>query len=92
MVTGKVPPLVDVQDSVEVPDGLVLVSDMLVGVNVQLRFDGSALWDKLTVPLKLPIPPTVIVEPPVVPSLTLTETGLAVTLKSGGSAKVTATV
>jgi hypothetical protein len=92
IVTGKVPLPVEVHDSVEVPVVVVLPRGTFPGVRLQLRPDGSGASDRVIVPTKLPTAATVIVELPAVPSLTFTEIGLAVTLKSVGSVKVTMTL
>jgi hypothetical protein len=92
IVTRNVPLPVEVQDIVEVPVVVVLLRITIAGVRLQVSPDGSGVSDRLIVPVKLPTAATVIVELPEVPLLTFMEIGLAVTLKSGGSVKVTITL
>ncbi len=92
IVTRNVPLPVELHDIVEVPVVVVLLRVTLPGMRLHIRPDGSGVSDRLIVPVKLPTAATVIVELPAVPSLTFTEVGFAVTLKSGGSVKITMTL
>lgn len=79
-----VPAVVNVQDSVEVPDPPVT----LVGVKVQAVLSEATA----TVPVKLLSGDTVIVEVPAELTITLTVVGLAEIVKSGAPVTVYVTV
>lgn len=82
-VTTKVPVVVKVHESVEVPDAV-----MVVGVRVH----AALLADRLTTPVNPLIAVTVMVEVPAAPTLTVTLVGLADIVKSGAGLTVTVTV
>ena len=64
---------------------------MLVTFSVQLRPAGETDDVRVTVPVKLLIGATVIVEDPSAPALVVMAIGLALTLKSGGGELATVT-
>jgi hypothetical protein len=73
----------DVQDSVAVPEGEVVVSVMLVGLIVHVRpVEGDGLAVRLIVPAKPLGLETVIVDDPGVPEKTTRPVGLALKVKS----------
>ena len=78
-----------VQERVEVPEVVVLVRVMLVGVRVQVRpVDGEMVSVNVTVPMKPFVAATVIVDVPGEPTTALTAVGLAVTVKFGAGVTV----
>jgi len=88
-VTVKVPVAVAVQDRVEVPEVVVVLRVILVGVNVQVRpVDGETVSDSVTVPVNPLVAATVMVDVPGEPTTTLTAVGLAVTVKFGAAVTV----
>ena len=82
-VTWVVAAVVNVQDSVEVPDVVTLV-----GVRVQTAV---SLLARFTAPVNPFSGAIVMVDVPGLPTLTVTEVGLALMLKSGAAVKVTVT-
>jgi len=82
-VTVKVPAVEEVQDRVEAPLVVPLLSLTVVGDTVQLRpVAGETVAVRLTVPLNPFKLETVMAEVPVPPEAKLTVVGLAVTVKS----------
>jgi hypothetical protein len=82
-VTVKVPGVDEVQDRVEAPVVVVLLSVTLVGEMVQVRpADGELDEVRLTVPANPLRPVTVMAEFPVPPEGKFSVAGLAVTVKS----------
>jgi hypothetical protein len=73
-----------VHDRVEAPDVVVLVSETLGGLSVQVRpVEGETVADKVTVPVKPLTAAAVTVEVPGDPTTTETVAGLTLTVKSG---------
>jgi len=92
-VTVKLPVVDPMHDSVEVPEDVVPVRVMLVGLRVQVNpVEGDKVSDNAIVPVKPLIADTVIVEVPAEPTATLTLVGLAVTVRSGAGDTVYVTV
>jgi hypothetical protein len=92
-VTVNEPVAEPVHDKVETPEVVVLVRETLVGESVQLRpVDGDTVADRVTVPVKLFTPATVIVDVPGAPTTTETVVGLALMVKSGAAVTANATV
>jgi len=92
-VTVKLPVVDPMHDSVEVPEDVVPVRVMLVGLRVHVNpVEGDTVSDNAIVPVKPLIADTVIVEVPAEPTATLTLVGLAVTVRSGAGDTVYVTV
>jgi hypothetical protein len=82
-VTVKVPGVEEVQDRVDAPEVVVLLSETEVGVTVQVRpADGELDAVRLTVPANPLRPATVMAVFPVPPEGNSRVAGLAVTVKS----------
>jgi hypothetical protein len=82
-VTVKVPGVEEVQDRVEAPEGVPLLSVTLDGNTVQVRpDDGEIAAVRLTVPANPLRPVTVMPEFPVPPEGKFSVVGLAATVKS----------
>jgi hypothetical protein len=90
-VTVKLPAVDPVHDRVEVPDVVVVLRVMLVGLRVHVR-PVEAVWDSETTPEKPLVAATVIVEVPDEPTPTLTLVGFAVAVKFGAGPTVYVTV
>jgi hypothetical protein len=85
-VTVNEPVAEPVQERVEVPELVVVVSETLAGLRVQVKpVDGEIVSVRATVPAKPLSPVTVMVEVPAFPTITLTLVGLAVTVKSAAA-------
>ncbi len=78
-VTVKLPAVRLLHDSVDVAEAPRVT---LVGLREQLRPLGDEVWVRLTIPAKLLILVTVMVEVPVTPRPTVTVVGLSEMLKS----------
>ncbi len=92
-MTVNEPTTEPVQERVEVDEVVVLVSETLVGLRVQVRpVEGDTVSDRFTVPVKPLTAATVIVDVPGDPSTTETPVGLASTVKSGAAVTVNDTV
>jgi hypothetical protein len=89
----KVPVVEAVQDRVEVPDVVVVVNEILVEDRVHVRpVEGETVSDNVTVPVNELTAATVRVEVEGEPTTAFTAVGLAITVKSGATATVKATV
>ncbi len=92
MVTVNWPLVVELHDRLEVADEDRRVTVTLGGVSEQVSPAGTEAAERLMVPLKSSWLVTVMVEEPGSPALTMTEVGLALTVKSGGSVMTTLAV
>ena len=82
-----------VQERVEIPEVVLVLRMILVGLRVQVRpVEGDTVSDRFTVPVKPLTAATVVVDVPGDPSATETLVGLASTVKSGAAVTVNDTV
>ena len=82
-VTVKEPAADPVQERVEIPEVVLVLRVILVGLRVHVRpVDGETVFVNPTVPVKPLVAETVIVEVPGEPITTLTLVGLAAMVKS----------
>jgi hypothetical protein len=85
----KAPVAVAVHERVEVPEVVVVLRVILVGLRVHVRpVAGETVSVKATVPVKPFVAATVIVEVAGVPTTAFTAVGLAVTVKLGAAVTV----
>ena len=85
----KAPVAAAVHERVEVPEVVVALRVILVGLRVHVKpVAGETVAVKATVPVKPFVAATVMVEVAGVPTIAFTEVGLAVTVKFGAAPTV----